>query len=457
MPLGRTHGQTPEVQRVQDAVARVVKELEDADAYNLSLMAYSPLALTTSDASLEFGQICLMDPTAGARKVHLPKGDTRSIGRRILVKNYSASTNNITVYAATDETIDELPTYVINTAWDVVEYWLVSRGKWIAVGCALHRPPAPVLVARIIAALSIPATAHTPVWVRNDDATWSLLHDSSRSSTPALQGYTGGEIIKNAYFYSDHYSGGSWAETNQGEACYRAMNSRSRVYDGGDTWAFSPVTWFRWDGSSWAHGHQTWSAEPDSNNQCAGISSLEAWYVGGRHAWHTTDGGANWTDHDAAIKAVTGGDPYITAVWALSAGEVYIGTSTASPTSGKLVLWDGAAFSLLGAVASGGIDRLCGTSSTNIWASGCALGGGAPTKISKWNGSSFAVKATLAGSGAGATCAMECTPDGQIIVMSRPMYAAASQTWESIDAGETWATADASLPGNVWALSRGYF
>jgi len=53
-------------------------------------------------------------------------------GERITVKNYSASTNAITIDAGVG-VIDGASTYVINTAWGCAVFVDVAPGKWAKI------------------------------------------------------------------------------------------------------------------------------------------------------------------------------------------------------------------------------------------------------------------------------------------------------------------------------------
>ena len=131
-------GSPPRTRRYyEDETLRQVQDATDKAFYEID--TERPWGTPTSDVKTstyhaKFGEIVLCDPTSAAFTVYLPTATSEDAGRQVTVKNYSASTNHITVQDKGSATVDMLDSIFLGLAYQVRTFVVRNANEWIQVG-----------------------------------------------------------------------------------------------------------------------------------------------------------------------------------------------------------------------------------------------------------------------------------------------------------------------------------
>jgi hypothetical protein len=115
-----------------------VRQLQDStDAAFLDIDTERPWGtltdVQTSTYHAKFGEVVLCDPTSGAFTVYLPSPTAQDAGKRVTVKNYSTSTNHITVKDNSGATIDKLSSIFLAIAYQCRTFIVRNVNEWVQV------------------------------------------------------------------------------------------------------------------------------------------------------------------------------------------------------------------------------------------------------------------------------------------------------------------------------------
>jgi hypothetical protein len=80
-----------------------------------------------------YGELLVVNPTPGALTVSLPYARSADVDKVIIVKNNSASTNNVTILAAGDDTIEGSSTLVVGVARFSRTLKVIAQGEWAVI------------------------------------------------------------------------------------------------------------------------------------------------------------------------------------------------------------------------------------------------------------------------------------------------------------------------------------
>jgi hypothetical protein len=83
--------------------------------------------------AVNYGELLAVDPTPGVLTVTLPFAKSADVDKSVIIKNNSASTNNITILAAGNDTIDGSSTLVVGVARSSRTLKVIAQGEWVVI------------------------------------------------------------------------------------------------------------------------------------------------------------------------------------------------------------------------------------------------------------------------------------------------------------------------------------
>lgn len=307
-------------------------------------------------------------------------------------------------------------------------------------GTRITRPGIVVLPNRLIMGRPRTFPDYCETWLRGD-TTWALFntHTVRTSTANGIVGFPTGEIIQfcNAtpFFYVD----GIWTA----HADFGVVTRLVRTGGFSDTtWGIYGTGWVKYSGGvggSWSYG------ATDQATAIWGVDANEAWLIGGaistERMYHTTNGGANWTNLYSQWVTDTGGSGYPTGVFGFGASSVFFAHQAAGGGSwGFLSYWNGSNFVLVGSFGySPG--HVWGVDANNVYTAGSNVPWGQNLTVMKWNGVSTSRIAQAPTLMFGNMDGIWGTADGQVIIASQ-----GGGGYQTVDGGANWAEGPAGWP-----------
>lgn len=118
----------PESQDLFEGARQAVTSLENN--------ADRPLGATrkiVGGGAVNYGELLVVDPTPGALTVSLPSATAADTDKIIIIKNNSASTNNVTILSAGSDVIDGSTTLIVGVARFSRTLKVIAQAEWAVI------------------------------------------------------------------------------------------------------------------------------------------------------------------------------------------------------------------------------------------------------------------------------------------------------------------------------------
>lgn len=117
------------LQALQSASARAFSLLAELPNYNQGI----PTKIIQKDYKANIREAVRADPTEGAFTISLPEIKDSMVGGVIFIVNITASTNTITIEAASSDSIDASSSTTISSGYGYRRLWAAEPGQWVII------------------------------------------------------------------------------------------------------------------------------------------------------------------------------------------------------------------------------------------------------------------------------------------------------------------------------------
>lgn len=127
--LGRIGVDDDVLQALQGASARAFSLFAELPNYNQGI----PTEIIKKDYKANIREAVRADPTEGAFTIFLPEIKDSMVGGVIFIVNITASTNTITIEAASSDRIDAGSSTTISFGYWYKRLWAAKPGQWVVI------------------------------------------------------------------------------------------------------------------------------------------------------------------------------------------------------------------------------------------------------------------------------------------------------------------------------------